>query len=253
MEDIYLYLIVSFICYILLKFLPILRSWEDSCKQLGVLDSSQYTSVQISENIYQIFILAQTCKIDVQKSALLLFKLLMVIFKALKSSDFFFLFYYCIYRSHLTSSCSYPSQQLQSVRVCLLAYLNLNASRQTQHQMKSLAKPPLTWLGMRPTGGARLPWEACITVIHILLSLWEPGQDTIWRPFYLCFMGHTTSLLFCSKKSFLLSARNKPKRLDESLEIGFGPAWLTDCQCQGRFTRFSSSCCTAAPKIAWQC
>lgn len=147
----------------------------------------------------------------------------MVIFKAPKSSDFFFFACYCcIYHSHLMSSCSHPPQHLQSVRVCLLADLNSNTSRQTQHQMKSLAKPPLTSLGMSPTGGAGLPWEACITATHILLSLWEPGRDTIWRPFYLCFVWHNTSLLFCSKESFLLSASNKPKRLDESLETVSG-------------------------------
>lgn len=149
--------------------------------------------METSENIYQTFIPARTY---VQKSALLLIKLLTVIFKALKSSDFFFLHATTVFIV-LISSCSHPPQQLQLVRVCLLANLNSNTSRQTQHQMKSLAKPPLTSLGMRPTGRTRLPWEACITVIHILLSLWEPGWDTIWRPFYSRFMWHTTSLSFC--------------------------------------------------------
>lgn len=43
--------------------------------------------MEITESIYQT---AQTCKIYVQKFATLLFQLLMVILKALKSSDFFF-------------------------------------------------------------------------------------------------------------------------------------------------------------------
>lgn len=161
-----------------------------------------------------------TCEIYTRKSALLLFKLLMVIFKALKKFWFLFACYCYIYHSHLTSYCSHSSQQLQLVRVCLLADLNLNTSSQTQHQMKSLAKSSLTSLGMRPTGGARLQREACITAIHILLSSWEQGQGIIWRQLQLCFIWQTTSLLFC--KILRDSASSKASSLDDSVQTVLG-------------------------------
>lgn len=181
--------------------------------------------MEISENIYRTLILAQTCKIYVQKSASLLFELLMAILKALKSSDFFF-FMLLLYLPIL-NSCNpvlAHHHNYSLLRVCLLAALNLNTSLKRQHRMKSLAKPPLTSPGMRPTGRTGLPGEAWITVIPILLSLWEWRWDTIWRPFYLCFTWHATSFLFCkiTRKVSLLSASNKLKRLDESLETVLG-------------------------------
>lgn len=57
--------------------------------------------MEISENIYQTSILAQTCKIYAQSSALLLFKLLILVFKALKSSFFFILLLYLSFSSQV--------------------------------------------------------------------------------------------------------------------------------------------------------
>lgn len=150
----------------------------------------------------------------------------MVIFKPLKSSYvcMLLLYFYCF---HLMSSCFHSPQKLQSVRVCLSANLNLNTLRQTQHQMKSPAKSPLTSLGVRPTGEARLPWEACISHSHPAESV-RTRMRYYLKALLLVFHAthHFSFVLQNCMRRFLLSASNKLKRLDESLETVLGQLGL---------------------------
>lgn len=143
---------------------------------------------------------------------------------------------YCyIFYHHLLFYGSYPSQ-LQLVKASLLADSDLNTSSQARHQMKSLAKPPLTSLGMKPNGGARLRQEACITTIHILLSSWEQGQGVIWRQLQLCFIWQTASLLLCFDACYSLQVAKLADSMTPCRQLcaSLAAAWQ-------RWWRFSNS------------
>lgn len=139
--------------------------------------------------------------------------------------------------------------------ICLLADLNLNTSLKCSIRWNPWQNPHWLhweWDQLEEQGSRErhesLSFPSCWVCENEDEILFEGPSTCVSRDMSLLF-------LFCKiiKKVSLLSASNKTEEAGWVTGDSFGLAWLADCQCQGRFTQFSPSCCTAIPKITWQC